>query len=179
MSLISGLTIIPDLISQQTHDALLEIIDQQSWRKDLKRRVQHYGYVYDYKARKITPDLYLGSLPEWLNFSNLANWFQQQPNQVIINEYQPGQGISSHIDCVPCFSDTIASISLGSACPIDFSRNSEKYSILLEPRTLLVMQDAARYKWQHSIAARKSDMVAGERVQRGRRVSLTFRKVLI
>ncbi len=180
---IPGLTIIPNFISQQTHDALLKTIDQQSnktkWRQDLKRQVQHYGYVYDYKARKITPDLYLGPLPEWLYFNGLDKWFQQQPDQVIINEYQPGQGISPHIDCVPCFGDTIASISLGSACLIDFSKQGEKHSILLKPRTLLVMQDAARYEWQHSIAARKSDVINGARVQRERRVSLTFREVTV
>ena len=35
----------------------------------------------------------------------------------------------------------------------------------------------ARYEYWHGISARKWDLICGEVVQRGRRVSLTFRKV--
>ncbi|WP_231289239.1 hypothetical protein [Rickettsia bellii] len=35
------------------------------------------------------------------------NIFHEIPDQVIINEYMPGQGIAPHTDCIPCFSDTI------------------------------------------------------------------------
>ena len=27
--------------------------------------MQHYGYRYDYKARRVGPEMYLGPLPEW------------------------------------------------------------------------------------------------------------------
>ena len=39
---------------------------ESEWRNDLSRRVQHYGWRYDYKARAITPDMHLGALPDWL-----------------------------------------------------------------------------------------------------------------
>lgn len=102
------------------------------------------------------------------------------PDQIIINEYQSGQGISTHIDCVPCFSNTIASLSLGSPCVMDFahSETGKKSSLLLEPRSLLVLSGDARYLWQHSIAGRKTDRFNGQTIQRTRRISLTFRKVL-
>lgn len=45
------------------------------------------------------------------------------PDQVIVNEYQPGQGIANHIDCISCFSGTVISLSLGSSCIMDFTRN--------------------------------------------------------
>lgn len=61
---ISGLTYISDFISVQEQDLLLSQIDQQSWLTDLKRRVQHYGYKYDYKARTVGNDAYLGPLPD-------------------------------------------------------------------------------------------------------------------
>ena len=42
------------------------------------------------------------------------------PDQLIVNEYQPGQGISAHIDCEPCFKNTIVTVSLGSVYEMDF-----------------------------------------------------------
>lgn len=164
---------------------ILDHIDQAEWKTDLKRRVQHYGYRYDYRARRASRDDYLGSLPIWLQaisekLSEDAH-FSDVPEQVIINEYEPGQGIAPHIDCEPCFGDTVASISLGSACEMQFvhKRNGEKKSILLESNSLLMLSGEARYDWTHGIAARKSDIVHGKRLPRSRRLSLTFRKMIL
>lgn len=182
---ISGLTYIPDFISAQEQDFLLSQIDQQSWLTDLKRRVQHYGYKYDYKARAVGNDAYLGSLPDWLTLLSKKLHddavFPSVPDQVIVNEYLPGQGISAHIDCVPCFADTIASLSLGSPCIMDFSnpKTGEKKSIILKERSLVVLSGPARYEWQHAIPARKSDIIDGIKTERTRRVSLTFRNVIL
>ena len=182
---IDGLRYIPDFISASGEAELLQIIDAQNWRADLRRRVQHYGYVYDYKARNISRDLWLGALPDWLSelTSKLvaAEYFQRAPDQVIINEYEAGQGIAPHIDCAPCFGDTIASLSIGS--PIDMSfqnaKSGEKASLRLAPKSLLIFSGAARHGWQHGIAARKSDLVSGVRIPRARRLSLTFRNVIV
>lgn len=180
---ISGLQYVSDYLNAEQERELLQVINQQPWRDDLKRRVQHYGYVYDYKARAVDPSMYLGPLPDWAK--PLATLLRQQerfpqfPDQLIVNEYQPGQGISAHVDCEPCFENTIASITLGSGCTMDFTSlgDGTKHPLYLEPRSLVVMQDEARYQWRHSIAARKSDQREGQRVPRSRRVSLTFRKV--
>ena len=55
----------------------------------------------------------IGELPDWVTFISERmiekNLMEYLPDQLIINEYQPGQGISPHIDCEPCFEDTIAS----------------------------------------------------------------------
>ena len=182
---ISGLTYIPDFITSTEHDFLLSQMDQQTWLTDIRRRVQHYGYKYDYKARTIDHNAYLGSLPDWL--SSVSNKllndgiFPLGPDQVIVNEYLPGQGISAHIDCVPCFADTIASLSLGSPCIMDFSnpKTGEKKSIVLEDRSLIVLSGPARYEWYHAIPARKSDIISGIKTGRTRRVSLTFRNVIL
>lgn len=181
---IAGLTYIADYINESTEVALLEVIDSQPWINDLKRRVQHYGWRYDYKARNVTSDLRIGALPDWLQHYaaglKQVGLFSKTPDQVIINEYQLGQGISTHIDCVPCFADTIASLSLGSPCVMDFThgKTDEKSSLLLEPRSLMVMSGDARYVWQHAIAGRKTDRYNGQIMQRTRRISLTFRKVI-
>lgn len=182
---IPGLSYLPDFIDEQTEAALIRTIDAQPWITELKRRVQHYGWRYDYKARAVTPESYLGSLPKWLlpYCDRLHNegLFPQLPDQVIINEYQPGQGIAPHIDCVPCFAETIASLSLDSTCVMDFThaKTQEAIPILLEPRSLTVLSGDARYRWQHAIPHRKTDRHNGQIFPRGRRLSLTFRKVVL
>lgn len=182
---IDGLSYIPDFIDVASEDALIQTIDAEPWITELKRRVQHYGWRYDYKARSVTNDLRIGALPEWLQRYaaglQQAVYFPETPDHVIVNEYQPGQGITAHIDCVPCFADTIASLSLGSPCVMDFtnSKTGEKSSLLLEPRSLLVFSGDARYVWQHAIAGRKTDRFNGQIIQRTRRISLTFRKVTL
>lgn len=183
---ISGLKYIENYINNARHDWLLDQIDKRLWLNDLKRRVQHYGFKYDYKARKVNHDMHIGELPEWLKkLSQKLHKDGHMPviaDQVIINEYKPGQGIAGHIDCEPCFRDTIASLSLGSGCVMDFTNKDDKTQKIpawLAPRSLVVLSDEARYKWLHGIAARKSDTWEGEKHERGRRVSLTFRKVII
>lgn len=183
---ISGSKYIPNYINEEKHLGLLEEIDKQPWLDDLKRRVQHYGYKYDYKARKVNRDMRIGDLPKWLKIlsQKLHNdgHMENVADQVIINEYDPGQGISAHIDCEPCFGDTIVSLSLGSSCIMDFTykdMKGKKVSYLLEPRSLIVLSGDARNKWLHGIAARKTDMWQGEKIERKRRVSLTFRNVIL
>jgi alkylated DNA repair dioxygenase AlkB len=51
-------------------------------------------------------------------------------------------------------------------------KDNFKHSITLEPRSLLIFQDEARYKWKHSIPQRKSNI-------KNRRVSITYRKVIV
>lgn len=182
---IPGLYYVPDYINEIEHDLLLVQIDEQPWLDDLKRRVQHYGFKYDYKARRVARDMRIGKLPEWLEELAEKLWKDRHmpeiADQVIVNEYEQGQGISRHIDCEPCFQDTIVSLSLGWGCFMDFTNEdkTEKVSVWLAPRSIVVLSGEARYKWWHGIAARKSDMRNGRRVDRERRVSLTFRKVII
>jgi len=174
---------ISQIVSGAEQTGFLSTIDALPWQEDLKRRVQHYGYRYDYSAREVTAADRLGPLPDWL--AELAGRvgdaapFNRTPDQVIINEYLPGQGIAPHIDRETCFGPVIASLSLGSAVTMDFvhAETDEKRSARLELGSLLILEGDMRYKWRHGIAPRKSDLVDGKRVPRERRVSLTFRTV--
>ena len=95
---VPGLKYIPGFVADSDESGLLAAVDAEPWLADLKRRVQHYGYRYDYKARKVDPSLYVGPLPDWA--AELAGrlhregWFDEVPDQLIVNEYQPGQGIT-------------------------------------------------------------------------------------
>lgn len=183
---VKGLRLYPDFIDLKTEKSLIEHIDNSRWLNDLSRRVQHYGFKYDYRARKIDNSFYLGKLPNWL--SEIAKNIYDKgiinfiPDQAIINEYESGQGIAPHIDCEPCFGDTIISLSLGSSCIMNFEKephSKNKIEIFVEPRTLLVMKEESRYNWYHGIPHRKSDKFNGETIKRNRRISITFRKVIL
>lgn len=183
---ILGLEIYPDFIDRKTETELLKLIDNSIWLNDLSRRVQHYGFKYDYKARKIDNSFFIGQLPKWLTEIALKIYDEKYinfiPDQAIINEYESGQGIAPHIDCEPCFGDAIISLSLGSSCVMNFEQephSKDKVELFLEPRTLLAMKKESRYNWYHGIPQRKNDKFNGETIKRERRVSITFRKVII
>lgn len=128
--------------------------------------------------------MYIAPLPDWALV--VAKRLQQSysstlPDRVIVNEYEPEQGIASHTDCKTCFGDTIISLSLGSPCIMNFvhPKKQLKMSLLLEPRSLIVLKDEARYEWTHGIAKRKNDNFQDRIFKRTRRVSLTFRTVIL
>lgn len=181
---ILGLRYIPEFISEEEEKTLLDAIDDSDWSNVLKRRVQHYGYEYSYKQRTVTSDMYIGPVPNYfqtvLNKLLDANVFASYPNQVIVNEYNAGQGIASHVDNPNIFGDTVVSLSLGAAYPMVFTNpnTGEKIERILESRSLLILQGDARYIWKHGIVSRKADVIDGNRVTRGRRVSVTMRSIV-
>lgn len=183
---VPGLHYLPSWLDPDSHHDLLDRIDAAGWSTELRRRVQHYGHRYDYGRRSVTGTgrAAAPAIPEWA--ATLAarlhreGHFDRPADQVIVNEYRPGQGISAHVDCVPCFGPAVAAISLGGACTMDFSSpdGASRSELWLEPGSLCVQTGPARYEWRHAISARKSDLRAGQRVPRARRVSVTFRTVL-
>lgn len=182
---IKGLIYIPNFVSREEELCLIDSIDSEPWLTEIKRKVQHYGYKYDYRLRGIDYSMFMGPLPSWASSyaeSLFAHsYISEVPDQMIVNEYLPGQGIANHIDCEPCFGDTIISMSLNSSCVMEFINlgTKEKKQIQLEQRSLVVLSGEARYEWTHGIPQRKKDVVNGDVFLRRRRISLTFRKVRI
>lgn len=182
---INGLLYLPHYLNNKKQQKLISIIDAQDWMDDLKRRVQHYGYRYDYRRRTVTPEMHLGKLPDWLyTIAYQIHSDRYMPtiaDQCIINEYEPGQGISAHVDCEPCFGDVVCSLSLGSPCVMVFEhlQTGRRVEQKLEPGSMVVMSGEARYDWTHAIPARKTDVLNGEMWQRDRRISITYRAVIL
>ena len=179
---IPGLLYRPRFVSEAQEQTLLAAVDAAPWRGDLKRRVQHYGWRYDYRSRGVTPDMRLGELPRWalptaeMLFS--CGLLKQRPDQLIVNEYVGAQGINKHIDAPESFADGIASISLGEAWEMVFRQGARKEAMTLERGSALVLHGDARYRWTHEVPARRFEP-GTPGFARGRRVSLTFRKVLL
>ncbi|HZZ80803.1 MAG TPA: alpha-ketoglutarate-dependent dioxygenase AlkB [Gemmataceae bacterium] len=178
---ISGLLQVENFITPAEEEELIARIDAAEWLEELKRRVQHYGWRYDYKARRINTEMRLGPLPSWA--AHLAERLTEDgllphvPDQVIVNEYKGKQGISKHIDCKPCFEDGIAMISLLESWEMNFSRDREKRQhVLLPRRSVTILTGEARHEWAHEIPKRA---IEPDGLHRKRRVSITFRKVIV
>lgn len=178
-----GLTVITEYITLTEELNLILCTRAQQWNKKLDRYTQHYGYEYDYNTKTLVGSV--PPIPSWIEkYSNRLvqdTYFKEKPDQVIINRYKEGESISAHIDHVKYFGNTIASISLGAPCTMIFQKanpntleydaiNRDEVQLQLQPRSLVIMKDDARYKYKHSI--RK--LLPGSTT----RYSVTFRNVI-
>lgn len=169
---IDGLLYCEHVISLREEHELLEFIDQQEWNNKLHRRTQHYGCEYEYTQKTASR----GAPPIPACYGPLINRLLEKgvlrtrPDQMIVNEYVPGQGIASHVDSPSAFADGIAYVSLGGGIVMDFVRGESRREVYLAPRSVVSLHGSARYEWHHGITPRKSDY----RAKRERRVLLTF-----
>lgn len=189
--IITGLNYVPDFVSETEEAELVAKIDSNVWLTDIKRRVQHYGWRYDYANRQVNPAMRIDDLPDWaIEIAHRLvdqKLVKQMPDQLIVNEYKGSQGIGRHIDSEPYFADNIAMISLLESWEMVFRQKSNskiKHNIMLDNRSVAIMSGPARYLWTHEIPSRKyepgPELLDGKRSRklRKRRLSLTFRKVL-
>ena len=185
-----GLYYIDKLINSKMEANLIEFLDSGSKWKTLtdsskSRKVQHYGYLYDYKAGKIKEKT--EQIPKEFDF--LINILKDncemvgilskdyEFNQVIVNNYEAGQGISAHIDTKE-YGGIIGCYTIGSGATMKFSKDDyNDYNLYVKRNSLYIMSGESRYKWKHEMSSRKSDVVDGDRIKRDRRISITFRFV--
>lgn len=185
IEVVRGLKYIADYLTEAQQDWLLERIDKQQWRYFGKRRVQHYGQRYDYNEQKKKDASEVSEFPEWLERLCLKlqtdGYMPKIANQVLISEYESGQGIGDHTDQEACFMDTICILSLNSSCVMNLtltSDNTQKVPIWLIPGSLTVLSADAKNRWMHGIPARKTDVWEDRKYARQRRVSLSFRRLI-
>ena len=171
---VPGLRYLPDYLAPDEECTLLAKVDAAPWLTDWQRRRQVYGLGYGAGPAAFEP------LPDWLLplASRIAEdgLLERFPENCVINDYQPGQGIALHKD-YPAFGPTVVALGLGAPVLFDLEepRSRRRVSIDLAPRSCLVMGGPARSRWRHGIAARKTEVIEGQRRPRVRRVSITFR----
>ncbi|KAG7097489.1 hypothetical protein E1B28_004831 [Marasmius oreades] len=123
----------------------------------------------------------------------------RRARQAIINLYNPGEGITAHVDLLRRFGDGIVGVSLSSGCVMQFVRQRGssvdneaegrcsdemllEHDLYIPERSILVMTEDARYKWTHGIPHRSQDYVESETggvwINRKVRLSITFRWLL-
>lgn len=168
---------------------MIDFLNTQEWKSitasKTGRKVQQYGFEYDYSTRKDSDYKKIQDIPDPLiAFQKIALEMTKQVspdanvslNQCIVNRYEPGQGISAHID-KETFGPVVACFTLGAGTTITFSRtiNGEKVVIekYVEPNSLYFMTGDSRYEWKHEIKPRVSE----RGVRRETRISVTFRTV--
>lgn len=187
---------ISEFITRGEEQALLGHVygaPRPKWTQLSRRRLQNWGGVPHARGMLAEP------LPAWLAALPLRLPPSLPPppprNHILINEYLPGQGIMPHHDG-DLFFPNIATISLGSHTVLRFSEPTGDGpgpgSVLLEPRSLLVLTDRLYDHYKHGIEERTRDVLdetilnldmcldvysKGLTVDRGTRVSLTIRHV--
>ncbi|CAK1544752.1 unnamed protein product [Leptosia nina] len=192
-----GLSILPDFISHDEEQKYINLFDWTTEANLKNRQVKHYGYEFRYGSNDVDLNSPLPeSIPDECNMLwerlKTFGFDIETPDQLTVNKYCPGQGIPSHVDRHSPFSDTILSLSLGSDVVMDWRHHSNKYVPVVVPsRSMLVMQNEARYDWQHGIQPRTWDpvidirkssdgqterVITGDTKPRDTRISLTFRK---
>lgn len=188
---------IPNFITFNEETNILQSVysvPKPKWTCLSKRRLQDYGGI-PHKSGMI-PE----GIPQWLqkyiDRIALYNIFgMNKPNHVLVNEYLPGQGIMPHTDG-PLFYPTVSTISCGSHTILEFFENNENRAkicdLLLERRSLVVLQDDMYSKYLHSISEVEEDTIQQHCVnlkechekfceksvlKRNTRISLTIRYV--
>ena len=149
---VPGLFIYPDFIDSAKEVELLHEIDSNTWMVDYLRRLQYYGYrneldkPYDLIPFPIQIPTQIYNLSQEIVRQGILNL---QPDQVIINEYIPGEGIKPHKDRA-YYENQICGVNLGSGCIMRFIRglNLEIIDVEIPRRSLYVMQDDARKNGQ-------------------------------
>nr|XP_056703430.1 alpha-ketoglutarate-dependent dioxygenase alkB homolog 6 [Euleptes europaea] len=202
---------IPDFITETEEVRLLQQVygaPKPKWTQLSGRRLQNWGGLPHPKG--MVPE----KLPPWLQtytdkVSSLGVFGGKLANHVLVNEYRPGEGIMPHEDG-PLYFPTVTTINLGSHTLLDFyhpvSRGQQTegeqgpapqleeerhfVSLILKPRSLLVLREDMYLRYLHGIRFVTEDTVT-EKVAnldvcscelrdmlcRGTRVSLTIRHV--
>ncbi len=183
---VAGFRMNAEFIDGAREAALLAAIDARPWDESIHRRTQHYGRVFEYDTKTIgraaTP---IPAIFDELLEMVCAATGWPRADQITVNEYLPGMGIAAHVETHAAFDDGIGALTLGTGYAFRIARvpaaadePAPRQTLWLAPRSLLTFAGAARYEWTHAIPPRKSDRVGGERMSRGRRVSVTMRRAL-
>ncbi|XP_055384677.1 alpha-ketoglutarate-dependent dioxygenase alkB homolog 6 [Condylostylus longicornis] len=172
---------IPNFITldeEQNIIANIEKTPKPKWTQLSHRRLINYGGVPHANG------MIAEEIPKWLNnfvekVNNLNIFETKKANHVLINEYNPGEGIMPHTDG-PLFYPIISTISCGSYTILEFVRQNIKnhsqkpncnldeqevepenksFKLLIEPRSLLILKDNLYTDYMHSIDEVSDDFI--------------------
>lgn len=189
---VNGLWLCRDFLSPQHQSSLLSAIENEGfftkgscnqamrfgdlppWAKELSRSIRKVVCYSDYID---------GENEACLLSSDLL-WREPLFDQLIINVYQPGEGICAHVDLLR-FEDGISIVSLESSCVMHFTcvgdddgEGGKKIPVYLTPGSLVLMSGEARYHWKHEINRKPGfQLWDGQEIIQKRRTSITLRRL--
>lgn len=161
-----GLLYERDFIGAEEEAALLEEIGRLPLQEakykayTARRRIAVFGSAYDFETYELGP---APALPDFLKplrgrAAQLAGVAEGSFPHALINEYRPGTPLGWHRD-VPEF-ELVVGVSLAGACRMRFrpyppKKGAKIFVLDLEPRSIYVLRDEIRWRWQHSVAPTK------------------------
>jgi len=158
-----GLLYQQDFLSPQDEAALLAEIgalplEEAKYKAfTAKRRTVSYGSSYDFETNQLGP---APEIPAWLfplraRAARLIGADEGAIKHALVTEYRPGTELGWHRD-VGEFG-IVVGVSLAGSCRMRFRRyppqkGTKVFSLDLEPRSVYVLRDEIRWRWQHSVA---------------------------
>jgi alkylated DNA repair dioxygenase AlkB len=125
-----------------------------------KRRTVSYGSSYDFDTNRLgpAPPMPQFLLPLGSKVSGLVQTEQTRFVHALVTEYRPGTELGWHRD-VGEFG-IVVGVSLGGTCRMRFRRyppekGAKVFGLDLAPRSVYVLRDEIRWRWQHSVAPTK------------------------
>jgi len=189
---------VPNFITEEQELYIIEKVNnapKPKWCQLKNRRLQNWGGIPHSNG------LITETIPDWLKrFVDKVKNIEvfpdtNKPNHILVNEYLPGQGIMPHLDG-SLFFPTISTISCGSHTILHFYKSpkihDKVYSLFLERRSLLILQENMYNDYMHGIDEVKDDIIddsisnlnlcesqikIGTSLLRNKRISLTIRNV--
>ena len=162
----TGLRYAEDFVSAADEAALLAELERlpfanaqyKEWTAN--RRIVSYGGRYDFSKNELEP---AGPIPPFLlTLRAAAARFVGVPaaelTHALVAEYRAATQLGWHRD-VGEFG-IVVGVSLGGACRMRFRRyppekGAKVFNLELAPRSVYVMRDEIRWRWQHSVARTK------------------------
>ncbi|KAK2649442.1 hypothetical protein Ddye_016931 [Dipteronia dyeriana] len=201
---IKGLCFCRDFLTPQQQASLLSAIHSEGWFTDASHnQAMRFGDLPTWATKlsgSVREMVLLGDHDLVTNEGDKEGcllpsdlrWREPLFDQLIVNVYQPGEGICAHVDLMR-FEDGIAIVSLESSCVMHFTHVEEncaiekgkirdplaaKIPVYLTPGSLVLMSGEARYLWKHEINRKPGfQMWEGKELDQERRVSITLRKL--
>ena len=125
-----------------------------------KRRTVSFGFDYDFDTYRLGP---APAIPAFLfplrgKAAALIGIEESAFAHALVTEYRPGTELGWHRD-VGEF-EVIVGISLAGSCRMRFRRyppekGAKTFVLELAPRSVYVLRDEIRWRWQHSVAPTK------------------------
>jgi len=157
----AGFTYRPNMLSAAEEAALVEQVAALPFKAfefhgyTGKRKIVSYGWKYDYDAElaRRVEDVppFLFTLRE--RAASVAGMVPERLQQALVTEYQPGSAIGWHRD--KSVYGQIIGVSLLSPANFRLRRKVgdkwERASLIVEPRSIYVLDGPARSEWEHSI----------------------------
>ena len=162
----SGLLYREEFLSRNEEESLLAEIrglplEEAKYKSfTARRRIAAYGSSYDFDTNRLGP---APPLPQFLRplRSKVAGLLLMEEKDLVhalVTEYRPGTELGWHRD-VGEFG-IVAGVSLGGRCRMRFRRyppekGAKVFALDLAPRSVYVLRDEIRWRWQHSVARTK------------------------